>query len=88
MEYSDANYWFWKINSNAVGMINHRKYIKKHNTQLSRPSIKQNILGLKPKFEVYRYKIRNKIKTQTQFAKQHSIRSFRIRKLTSSENKK
>jgi hypothetical protein len=85
MEYSDANYWFWKINSSAVGMINQRKYIKKHSLQLSRLSSQQNILKLKPQLEIYRYYIQNKIKTQMQFAKQRSMRSFFMRKLTGFE---
>jgi hypothetical protein len=88
MAHTDANHWFWKINANAMGVISHRKYLKNHNPNFSNLVFKKNILELNPKLKIYRNYIRNEAKIQTQFAKQHSIRSLRIRKLTRLEDEK
>jgi hypothetical protein len=88
MEHTDTNRWFREVNANAMSMINQRKYTKKHNPYFNTLGFKQSILELKPKLEIYINYIRNKIKIRTPFTKQHSMRSFRIRKLTSLENEK
>ena len=88
MSHTDANNWFWKLNANAIVMISQRKNMKKHNPHLNKLDFKQNIQELKPKLEIYKNYIQNKIKIQAPFAKQYSMRSFRIRKLTGLENEK
>ena len=85
---NDANHWFWKINANAIDMINQRICMKKNNPHFSNIIFNKNPLELKSALEDYISHIKNEIKIQTRFAKQWSRRSLHIRKLTSLENKK
>ena len=88
MKYTEANHWFWKINANAIGMINQRICMKKHNPHFRKIFSEKNFGDLKPTLKIYRSPFRNKMKTQTPFITERSRYAFRIRKFTRLKNKK
>lgn len=88
MTHTYANHWFQKLSANAIGMINQRIGLKKHGLPLTKLGFDQNKISLKPELEAFRYEMHNDIKMRAQLARQRSTSTFRIRKLSSLENKK